>query len=531
MNRLHLLVTIIVIAFHSISIAAPGDVHRRIDIPLQHPTGVAWTGQFIWVADRKADLFFKLNPENGAVIKTMESPGYFPSGLSWDGELLWSTDPAEGKIFATDLTSGLTTRTLDSPTPSPTGIAWDGEYLWICDNREDKILKIDPSDGTTINSFRSPARDPRGITFGDGYIWCSDRIMDKIFMIHPQSGHVVVTLDAPGPYSWGLDWKNGRLFNADYQDDSLFEIIVKDEDLFKISDPRRAIVNFTTEAEVLGRGEARSLEIYYAVPSDRPNQRLLSGLEFHPDPDRFVNDRWGQNVAVFHFENLMPSESIEVRMEAELETSAIRYFVFPEDVGSKIPSDIAKKYLADDTKYDIDHPYIKKIVKEIVGEEKNIYWKARKLFQYLIANMEYEMVGGWNTAPTVLKRKNGSCSEYSFSYIALCRSAGVPARYVGSLVVRGDDASYDDVFHRWCEIYLPGYGWIPVDANAGDREWPGEQAAAFGGISNRFLVTTEGGGDSEYLGWSYNHYNKWVTEGKCRIRTESTAEWTPLKEK
>jgi transglutaminase-like putative cysteine protease len=106
----------------------------------------------------------------------------------------------------------------------------------------------------------------------------------------------------------------------------------------------------------------------------------------------------------------------------------------------------------------------------------------------------------------------------------------VPARYVGSLVVRGDDASYDDVFHRWNEIYLPGYGWVPVDANAGDKDLPADQGAAFGGISNRFLITTEGAGDSEYLGWSYNHENRWVFSGKSGVRIESIAEWEPLED-
>ena len=130
----------------------------------------------------------------------------------------------------------------------------------------------------------------------------------------------------------------------------------------------------------------------------------------------------------------------------------------------------------------------------------------------------------------MLKRGTGSCSEYSFSYIALCRAAGIPARYVGSLVVRGDDASYDDVFHRWNEIYLANYGWVPVDANAGDKELPADQGAAFGGISNRFLITTEGGGGSEYLGWGYNHDSRHVSEGKCSVKAETVAEWEPLEE-
>lgn len=512
----------------SFSFATPGDVSNEIQLPFNHPTGVAWDGRRLWVADRKTDKFYEVNIKDGSISQSMESPGYFPSGLVWDGKLLWSTDPADRKIYATDVETGLTVKTLDSPTPSPMGIGWDGNFLWICDNRADKILKIDPGDGTTIISFPSPAKDPRGITFGGGYLWCSDRIRDNIYMIHPQNGHVVIILDSPGQYSWGLTWMKDHLVNIDYQDDTAYEIIVRDDKKFRTSNQRKAMVEFTTEAEVMGSGRIESLDIFYAVPADRPNQKIRGDLNFSPQPDKFDRDRWGQKIAVFHYDDLEPSESVEVTMRAELETSAIRYFIHPEDIESGIPSKIAEKYLADDIKYDITHPYIQKLVKEVVGDESNLYWKARKLYQYLIANMEYEMVGGWNTAPTVLKRKNGSCSEYSFSYIALCRAAGIPARYVGALVVRGDDASYDDVFHRWNEIYLPGYGWVPVDANAGDRELPADQAAAFGGISNRFLVTTEGGGNSEFLGWSYNHFNEWISSGKCRVRFESTAEWEPL---
>ena len=55
--------------------------------------------------------------------------------------------------------------------------------------------------------------------------------------------------------------------------------------------------------------------------------------------------------------------------------------------------------------------------------------------------MYYERSGGWNTAPIVLERGNGSCSEYTFVFISMCRAAGVPARYVGSVVERGESAS------------------------------------------------------------------------------------------
>jgi hypothetical protein len=107
---------------------------------------------------------------------------------------------------------------------------------------------------------------------------------------------------------------------------------------------------------------------------------------------------------------------------------------------------------------------------------------------------------------------------------------GLPARYEGSVVVRGDDASMDDVYHRWCEVYLPGIGWMPVDPSGGDREWPADQARYFGGLANRFLITTHGSGDSEYLSWSYNGHATYTYQGRGTVTEEAYGVWSPVPE-
>jgi transglutaminase-like putative cysteine protease len=141
--------------------------------------------------------------------------------------------------------------------------------------------------------------------------------------------------------------------------------------------------------------------------------------------------------------------------------------------------------------------------------------------------MYYEMVGGWNTAPTVIERGNGSCSEYTFAFISMCRSVGIPARYVGSLVIRGDEASLDDVYHRWVEIYLPNYGWVPIDPEGGDEKLPRDQANAIGHLSPRLLITTQSGGGSETMEWTYNSNDSWVTEPKTYVVSDHFADWQP----
>jgi hypothetical protein len=85
----------------------------------------------------------------------------------------------------------------------------------------------------------------------------------------------------------------------------------------------------------------------------------------------------------------------------------------------------------------------------------------------------------------------------------------------------------DDAFHRWAEIYLPNYGWVPVDASRGAKT-PADQAHGIGELSNRYLITTQGGGDSEYLWWGYNAYAKYKTTGYAKVEEDNYGLWEPL---
>jgi transglutaminase-like putative cysteine protease len=71
----------------------------------------------------------------------------------------------------------------------------------------------------------------------------------------------------------------------------------------------------------------------------------------------------------------------------------------------------------------------------------------------------------------VLDRGEGVCQDYAHLAIAMCRSVGIPARYVSGYLFTNDDANGTDVdsdqvrvqTHAWFEVAIPDFGWLSLD--------------------------------------------------------------------
>jgi len=521
--------SLLLFALTAASSAAPGDVVRAIPSPRRAPTGLAFDGEHLWIADRLTDSLYALDPSDGRITRALPAPGFVPLGLTWDGAHLWCIDGEEKRILQLDVETGVALRSLEAPTTAPEGLAWDGRYLWLCDGADDEMCRISTDDGTTIVSYPAPSGASTGLAHWKDYLWCADRRDDKLFLFDTKHGEVVFSIAAPGKYPRGLTCDGEHLWVADYQADSIYQLVMDDGQPHALSKSHVMNMSLIHEFRNYGPGEALTFDAYVAIPRDLPNQKLLSEVRFTPPPLEILRDRWNQPTAHFRIENPQFAQRNLIAMSVRAELSEARTLVYPHRVGKleEIPRDIREAYLVDEDKYHIHDPIIQIAARTAVGTESNPYWMMRAIHKYIRERLTYELAGGWNVAPKVLERGNGSCSEYTFVFIAMCRAVGIPARYVGAAVIRGDDASTDEYFHRWSQVYLQGYGWVHVDPQGGDRERPSEIAESIGVVDNRFLITTEGGGASEYLGWSYNHYEMWTSRGPVKIHVEATAEWSP----
>lgn len=91
---------------------------------------------------------------------------------------------------------------------------------------------------------------------------------------------------------------------------------------------------------------------------------------------------------------------------------------------------------------------------------------AYALMRAIGANCSYEP-GSTDintTADAVLAGRRGVCQDFAHLMIALCRSQGLPARYVSGYF--HDPAQPEDAIlasHAWAEVHLAGRGWLGLD--------------------------------------------------------------------
>ena len=509
--------------------AGPGEVLFKLPVPMLQPFGMTAYGDGLLLADRASGRAIAFDPGTRAFGKAFTLPCPHPLGIAGDGQTLWVYDPQTKKVLHYLPSADRVDRVLVDVEADVQGLAWDGAALWATEGK--RFLRMDPTDGTEVRSFDGPGADTTGIAWDGRYLWLSERRSDRLAVAKPD-GTIFGILPSPGPYPTGLVRLGDVLWVLDFEERMLYALDVSQSSRpFTQGAPHRRSVTFTQTVANLGPSSQVDARLFACLGSEGPHQKLLKPLEILTPGTQRLLDSWGQPFILL--EGAVPAGGeLTLEYRAELETRDLQWFLLPEWITplQSIPEETRRLYLADGAKLQITDPVVQDLVRKIVGSETNPFWIAFKIHHYLHMNMPYVRTGGWNAAPTVLERGNGSCSEFTFAFMALARASGLPARYEAGIVVRQDDGSIDDVYHRWVEVYLPPFGWVPADPSRGKPATAMDVAASFGSLSHRFFITTHSGGDSPILGWTYNYRSLYEFTGRARVEERSEAKWEPLKD-
>lgn len=106
------------------------------------------------------------------------------------------------------------------------------------------------------------------------------------------------------------------------------------------------------------------------------------------------------------------------------------------------------------------------LAQTIVGKETNPYLNAKSVYDYMIDNFKLtDKLRKADSPPeTILKSKKGDAYDFAIVYAELLRSLSIPAYPIAGILV---DAELKTTSHWWCEFYIEGFGWIPIDISLG----------------------------------------------------------------
>ncbi len=129
--------------------------------------------------------------------------------------------------------------------------------------------------------------------------------------------------------------------------------------------------------------------------------------------------------------------------------------------------------------------------RKVVGDEKNPYRIAQKLFAAVdripwAGAREYSTIS--NISDYALHAGHADCGQQTLLLMTLLRLNGIPARWQSGMVYSDDGSRYSNI-HDWGYLYLPPYGWVPMDVTTGRLQpKPGDDQALewfyLGGLDN-----------------------------------------------
>ncbi|MCB1137101.1 MAG: transglutaminase family protein [Leptospiraceae bacterium] len=206
-------------------------------------------------------------------------------------------------------------------------------------------------------------------------------------------------------------------------------------------------------------------------------------------PEHFLN--WQQDPAGNFLARLVfPERSWELKIQVDmvvelrtinpfdffLEPEANRYpFPYPADL-----EDDLSIYLRSDVTEPELLAWVQHIKKDIIRPELSTVDMLVAINQFVARRVSYiiRMEPGIQSCTETIDRGQGSCRDSAFLLMHILRHLGLASRFCSGYLIQlkadetprkgpaGPEEDFTDL-HAWTEVYLPGAGWIGLDATSG----------------------------------------------------------------
>jgi uncharacterized protein (DUF2126 family)/transglutaminase-like putative cysteine protease len=220
-------------------------------------------------------------------------------------------------------------------------------------------------------------------------------------------------------------------------------------------------------------------------PAPHCRTRILSySLKIAPT-EHFIN--WQQDPQSNYLARVVfPKPARELRIEVDLvaEMAVVNPFdFFLEDYAQKFPfryEALEEHGLAPFRDTGPATPRLTRYLAGISREPQGTVDFLVELNRRLAAEVKYliRLEPGVQSPDETLEKRSGSCRDSAELLVQILRHLGFAARFVSGYLIQltadlksadgpaGPSHDFTDL-HAWCEVYLPGAGWIGLDATSG----------------------------------------------------------------
>ena len=230
--------------------------------------------------------------------------------------------------------------------------------------------------------------------------------------------------------------------------------------------PKRFHVTMTVTAKADAAPAGETIRAWIPIPRQYPFQGDFELLTTS-SPVKHLDEPKARFAPRTSSKPAQAGKPTQFKVEYEYTAHAVWFDLKPAEVRPCDPNDPALKAFTREGPHVVFTPELRALSQQIVGDETNPYWKAKKCYDWIADNIKYSYAIEYSTIRNISDycraKGYGDCGQEALLFITLCRLNGIPARWQSGW----NTFPGDKTIHDWSEIYLAPYGWMPVDPYMG----------------------------------------------------------------